>query len=704
MGQLFLRIILSATIGLTTLNAGSAGAQDSAAVVRRLSATAHLAAEEYRLGVASGRVVQPEEVAEAKLFLEEAGRTAAKLPGREVSRALAELAAIQALVQQGGSPDSVSAAVGRLLGGLAGRLRVELDEIPPAAPSLARGAEIYQRACASCHGATGRGDGVLAAGLKPPPANLADAARLQDASPLDFYRRITIGVAGTSMPPAEGTLSAEDRWAVAVYASLLRLPAARGEVPAALAAFPSTARMSDRRLREALGAGADLSRVAAVRMVLTEKPLPGGRDYRPVFVRVRQLLDSAYALAQQGKGEDAGAVAMDGYIVFEQVERDLGVKDATLVAEIEAAFAGVRDQAGRGSAASAPALREVRARLAAALERAERTVGDALPPLALFGQSFLILLREGLEAILVVGALIAFVVKTGAARRRRDIHIGVAAAVGMSLLTAAAIETLFRLEPAHQEALEGGTLVAATLVLFYVSYWLISRMEVARWNQFVRGKVADALGRRSGFALAAVAFLAVYREGFETVLFYKALALSGGRGPSWVPISGGIAVGALVLAVVYVAINRFGVRLRLKPFFAVTGGFLYFMAFSFAGKAVAELQEGRLLRLTPVPGGPRLPALGIYPTAESLLAQGVLLLLALVALVWLFLVEPRRRGARAAPGESPAARRAGAPGPDQELVRSLDRIEADLAEVRSELERMRAVVEKGGEVPSERDG
>src|SRR5205807_143540 len=83
--------------------------------------------------------------------------------------------------------------------------------------------------------------------------------------------------------------------------------------------------------------------------------------------------------------------------------------------------------------------------------------------------------------------------------------------------------------------------------------------------------------------------------------------------------------------------------------------FLYFMAFSFAGKAVAELQEGRLLRLTPVPGGPRLPALGIYPTAESLLAQGVLLLLALVALVWLFLVEPRRRGARAAPGESPPA-------------------------------------------------
>src|SRR5205814_7168750 len=142
-------------------------------------------------------------------------------------------------------------------------------------------------------------------------------------------------------------------------------------------------------------------------------------------------------------------------------------------------------------------------------------------------------------------------------------------------------------------------------------------------------------------------------------------------GRSWLPIAGGIAVGSLVLAAVYLAINRFGVRLPLKPFFAVTGGFLYYMAFSFAGKAVAELQEGRLLRLTPVPGGPRVPALGIYPTVESLLAQGALLLLALVALAWLFLVEPRRR-ARAAAGEPRATRRAGAPGQDQQVVRSLD--------------------------------
>jgi hypothetical protein len=162
--------------------------------------------------------------------------------------------------------------------------------------------------------------------------------------------------------------------------------------------------------------------------------------------------------------------------------------------------------------------------------------------------------------------------------------------------------------------------VAAAVMLFYVSYWLLTKVEVAKWNSFVKTKVQDAVSSGSAVALASVAFLAVYREGFETVLFYKALMLSGGVG-SLFPILAGMAVGTLVLVVVYVAITRFGVRLPLRPFFTVTSAFLYYMAFVFAGKAVAELQEGGLVGTTSVPWAPRLPALGIYPTAESLLAR-----------------------------------------------------------------------------------
>jgi hypothetical protein len=159
---------------------------------------------------------------------------------------------------------------------------------------------------------------------------------------------------------------------------------------------------------------------------------------------------------------------------------------------------------------------------------------------------------------------------------------------------------------------------------------------------------------------------------------------------------------------VYIAINRFGVRLPLKPFFAVTSAFLYYMAFVFAGKGVAELQEGGLIGTTVLSWAPRIPALGIYPTAESLGAQGLLLLLAVVALVWNFVLEPRRvRGVTSVmvpePTLAPASPAAMVPPPGQlrmpaatvgpgavvELLRSLERMEADLAEMRSEVERMR---------------
>ena len=126
-------------------------------------------------------------------------------------------------------------------------------------------------------------------------------------------------------------------------------------------------------------------------------------------------------------------------------------------------------------------------------------------------------------------------------------------------------------------------------MLFYVSYWLLSKMEAARWNRFVKGKVQEAVAGGSALALPSVAFLAVYREGFETVLFYKALVVSAGTGAqTLMPVLGGIATGALALAAVYIAINRYGVRIPLKPFFGITSAFLLYMAFVFAGKGIAS--------------------------------------------------------------------------------------------------------------------
>jgi high-affinity iron transporter len=681
--------------------------QDRAPVARRIAATAQLAAQEYRIGVIDGRVVAKAEVEEAQLFLQEARRSAALLPSEAGRPAMAEIDALVSLAKRTASPDSLDAHVRSLNAGLTERLGITLDELPAQTPSLARGAEIYQANCAGCHGPVGRGDGALAASLDPRPANLADGAALRDVSPLDYFRRISIGTVGTAMPAFEGRLPIEDRWAAALYASILRVPAPRGDVPPSLRAFATTGKLSDEAVLSALGLGGQsgpeaLGQLAAVRTFQADHT---GTESEQVFARVRAQLDTAFALARTGDPA-ASARAFDAYMTFEQVERGVRAKNPGLATQLETAFASLRTRAAGG--ATPAELDALRRQLDAGLESAERALGDQDSPFNLFVQSFIIMLREGLEAILIVGALMTFLLKMGASHRRRDIHVGVSAAIAASLLTAIALETVFVLSAAHREALEGGTMVVATAVLFYVSYWLLSKMEVVKWNKFVKSKVQDALDSGSALALASAAFLAVYREGFETVLFYKALFVAGAAGGT-MPIVGGILAGSVVLVGVYIAINRFGVRLPLKPFFAVTSAFLYYMAFVFAGKGVAELQEGGLIGTTVLSWAPRIPALGVYPTAESLGAQGLLLLLALLALVWNFVLEPRRvRGVTsvmvpeptAAPASLVAAARAASaplrmpaaavgPGAVVELLRSLERMEADLAEMRSEVERMR---------------
>src|SRR5438105_14565155 len=192
----------------------------------------------------------------------------------------------------------------------------------------------------------------------------------------------------------------------------------------------------------------------------------------------------------------------------------------------------------------------------------------------------------------------AFLSKAGALERRRHVARGAWAAVAASAATAVVIELLFEITPGQREALEGGTMLLATAVLFYVSYWLLSKIEVAKWNAFVKGRMEDALSTGSGFALSSVAFLAVYREGFETILFYKALLSSAGS-TSAAGVAGGmggIATGAVALVMVYVAVTRAGTPVPITPFFAVPRARLSHMALGLAGRGTADLRGGRMPR------------------------------------------------------------------------------------------------------------
>ncbi len=569
---------------LTTTLGGQA--TDSLSAARRVVAAAALAAKEYRGGVAphGGRITAAAEVDEAQQFIDQARLDVPYLPRAVRAASDSALTVLAAAIGRAADPDSIARWADALGASIAVAVGGKLERMPTQPPSLARGHAVFQEQCAACHGAAGHGDGPKAARLVGPhPADLADPAIMGALAPLDIYRKVTIGVAGTAMPQFEETLSEGDRWAVTAYVATLQY---------------------------------------------------GGSATAATFAAVRRQLDSA--LAQR-----SDKTVFDAYLTFEQVETDLRARDAGLTSRLEDEFAKLRARIeGGGSTAELAALHGV---LLADLERAERVVSDRPSAPNLVVTSFLLLLREGFEAILIVGALVTFLGKAGASERRHEVAWGAWLAVLASGVTAVVVELLFHVSAGQREALEGFTMLLAVLVLFYVSYWLLSKIEADKWSAFLKGKITDALTSGSGLALGSVAFLAVYREGFETILFYKALLSSAGTGEAGA-VALGIALGAVALVLLYLAINRWGMRIPMRPFFAVTGMLLYYMAFVFAGEGIKDLQEAGMVGLTVLEGWPRVPALGIYPTAQSLAVQGLLVVLALVAFAWLRV----RRGASTA--------------------------------------------------------
>jgi high-affinity iron transporter len=332
------------------------------------------------------------------------------------------------------------------------------------------------------------------------------------------------------------------------------------------------------------------------------------------------LLEQSLTAAKMGRPTEAADAAFDAYIAFEPIESPARARDPGVVASMERLFANFKGSVISGDLRAAEHARDaIEANMPKVIELT-RPAGSASEA---FFQSLLIILREGFEAILVIGAVVAFLLKTGHRERLRSIWTGIVLALLASGLTAVVLRTVLNAIPASQDIIEGLTLLVAVGVLFSVSYWLISRVEAAKWQQFIREKVSTALSHGGGRALAFVAFLAVYREGAETALFYQALFNEGSR--VVLPITLGIVVGFALLAVIFTLFYRFGVRIPLRPFFSVTSVLLYYMAFVFMGKGIRELQEGNAIPITLIPGFPTVETLGLYPTWQTVLAQMLLL-------------------------------------------------------------------------------
>ena len=572
------------------LSAAEGASQENSA--KRLSSIVSVAIEEYGKAFdAKGKLVSQLEYDETTSFLEDARIVAGRLRGYNAPLTQAVLDTLIDAVKRKIPPKDVRLIHARFTGalGAAGAM-----DMPSGPLDTARGHTLYTQNCASCHGDRGLGDGSAAAGLAVPPPPIGSVAKTPDLTPTLAYNVVSVGVRGTPMPSFAANLTPQDRWNVVNYMYTMRgvkmeIPAARPDATAA----------------------------------------PGAPAARSVLA----LLDSALEFARKGKTAEAGDRAFDAYIAFEPLETPARARQPGLVASMERHFADFKG-----------ALRGDDLRVA---ERARDAIALDLPRIVeltrptgsgwgAFLQSFLIILREGFEAILVIGAIVAFLIKTGNRARLKSIWTGIALGLVASALMAIVLMTVLKHLPASREIIEGATMLVAVAVLFSVSYWLISKVEAAKWQKFIKEKVNTALDHGGGKALAIVAFLAVFREGAETALFYQALFNEGNVA---MPLSLGIVAGAVALAVIFTLFYRFGVRIPMRPFFTVTSVLLYYMAFVFLGKGIRELQEGNVVGITVMHGMPSVPSMGIFPSMETVTAQGILLVLFLFMLVKTFLPQ-----------------------------------------------------------------
>ena len=367
-----------------------------------------------------------------------------------------------------------------------------------------------------------------------------------------------------------------------------------------------------------------------------------GKDWSATQKELLNALAQATQTYQAGDTAKAVGQVQDTYFdIFEAsgMENAVGARDANFKTELEGHFTKIVGLMNAGK--DVASIQQEIAAFSAGLDKALELLGGNQGGIALFFFSLTIILREGLEALLIVAAVIAYIHKSGHGDKQKVINNSVCWALGASVITALLFQWLLTNAAAGREILEGVTMLIATLMLFGMSYWLLSKVEAQHWKAYLQKKIGTSLSQGSLIGLWLTSFLAVYREGAETVLFYFALAADAKTALDYGYLFGGLAVGIVILAVVYLIMRYSVVRLPLKPFFIFTGIFMYLMAFIFAGKGVAELIEGKAFTPTLIGDGTLFPKwmgdwLGIMPYRETLLPQLVLLAAALFALWVLF--------------------------------------------------------------------
>lgn len=518
---------------------------------------------------------------------------------------------------------------------LGARLAVayEVSQAPVITPDPARGAALYAQNCAICHGDSGAGDGPAGVGLEPPPANLRSVERLDQLSLFDLYNTLALGIDGTEMPSFADQLDERQRWDVAAYV-------------ASLTADPQAAKASKawnladlaRQTPAEVAASEGVDAVAAFRAQRAQPPQVQ-RGPAQLLEYTASTLDKSLAAYRDGDHDQAYDLSVAAYLEgFELVESSLDNIDTQARKDTEKALMAYRQalQDGLPVAQAERRLAEAKAKL----DGAAKLLGsDGLSWSLSFVSGLLILLREGLEAILVLAAILAFLRNTGQQSAVRSVNIGWGLALVAGFATWALAAYVIDVGGAQRELLEGCTALFAAVMVLWLGVWMHDRRHAAAWQDYIKSSLVSGGGR---FGFAVLAFFSVYRELFEVILFYETLWLQAGPAGHNAVLAGGATALVLLVGLAWV-ILRGSAKLPLALFFSINAALLCALSVVFAGHGVKALQEAGVLGTRPVPFF-EFDWLGIHADAYSLGAQ-VVALLAIVVLYGRSRLAEKRRPA-----------------------------------------------------------
>ena len=584
---------------------------------------------DYPESVQNGQVIKQDEYAEQRDFAAQAITLLGQLPAvSEQEQLVQQGQVLLTRIEAKGEGSEISALAHELLVQVIQTWK--LSVAPRQTPDFQHGEMLFAQHCAGCHGQQGKGDGPLAKGMDPAPRNFHDETRMGQRSIYGLYNTITLGVRGTPMR-AFNNLSEADRWALAFFIAGLRTDPAvvttgeelwrQGQGKAEFSTLRSFVTTAPNQ-QAPVGTSLD-----AVRAYLTRQPQALRTAAQEPLAFSRMKTGEAALAYANGNKEEARRLAIAAYLEgVELIESALNNVDASLRVELEREMMSLRTAIAEGARSDAVTAQATK--ITALLDQAaERLSSSIVSPNTAFVSSLVILLREGLESILIISTIVAFVVRTG----RRDalpyIHLGWIGAMALGAVTWVLARYLLSISGANRELTEGLTALLAAAMLLYVGWWLHSRSNAQAWNRYVREQLNSALATRTLWTMAGLTFLVVYREFFEVILFYETLwSQAGAMGHS--AVLWGVAIAAVLLLLIGGLILRYSVRLPIGPFFTVASSLLAVMAVIFVGNGITALQAAGVLDVTNVRFF-SLPLLGIHPTVQSLVPQA--LILALIA-------------------------------------------------------------------------